>query len=270
MRALQWSIHPSAGLDPGSRGLVVRFDDVTLANEHRARREHQARLSSLGEMAGGIAHELNTPLQALLLNADMAHAELGGGEPDLEFVQEVVAEAVATTRYLSNVVRAMRTLSRRSGSEGDPLETVPLREVIEDVCSMGSGRMRLAGVSVSVLAPEEIQVTARRSECAQILLNLLNNAHDAVAGLPDPWVRIELAREGERVRVSVVDSGPGVPGHLADAIMAPFYTTKAAGQGTGLGLSVSRTLAQQWGATFHCDSEAGHSSFTLTFSGTAT
>lgn len=266
-RTLRWSMHPSAGVGPGALGLVVRFDDVTLANERRSRAEHQARLSSLGEMAGGIAHELNTPLQTLLLHADMARMELDEGTPDPEALQEAVAGVLETARHLSSVVRAMRTLARRTDGEPEALEPVPLREVIHDVRSMSAGRLRLADIDVRIDAPAEVRVSARRAECAQVLLNLLNNAYDAVEGQAEAWVRVELVAEGAGARLSVIDSGPGVPADQRDAILAPFFTTKPVGQGTGLGLSVSRSLARNWGAELQLDADAPATTFSIRFPG---
>jgi len=77
-----------------------------------------------------------------------------------------------------------------------------------------------------------------------VLLNLLNNSFDSVQGLPSPWVEISIAEEGETVRLSVTDSGPGIPLESRERVMRPFYTTKPVGKGTGLGLSISRAIVE--------------------------
>jgi C4-dicarboxylate-specific signal transduction histidine kinase len=96
-----------------------------------------------------------------------------------------------------------------------------------------------------------------------VLLNLLNNAFDAVCDLPKPWVQVEANAVGNHVEISVTDSGSGIPAEIRNRIMQPFFTTKEAGKGTGLGLSISHGIASEHGGKLYIDEQSPHTRFVL-------
>ncbi|MFN9114477.1 MAG: sensor histidine kinase, partial [Bacteroidota bacterium] len=98
-----------------------------------------------------------------------------------------------------------------------------------------------------------------------IILNLLNNAIDAVSDLPNKWIRLEMKQESDSFVVRITDSGTGIPENVVKRIFDPFYTTKTAGKGTGLGLSISRNLAQANGAILEYDARSTNTCFVLKF-----
>ena len=263
-RVLRWSMRPWGMVDGRSRGAIVRFDDVTTELEERAEAAHLARLSSLGRMAGGIAHELNTPLQTLVLDASVVNEELATDTPDLPLLKELGQEILTTAEYLAEVVSGMRALSR--GAAGDPLQAVGVAQVLHQLQRLTETRLRQHDVDfILVDADPAWTVQARPSQLLQILTNLVSNATDAVAEHPESWVRIAATQTADALEIRVVDSGVGIPEALQESIMAPFFTTKAPGQGTGLGLSLSRSLAEGMGAVLRLDPDAPHTTFVLTF-----
>ncbi len=262
-RVVRWSMRQFGHGDGLVRGVFVRFDDIT-EETRRAQAAQTARLLAMGQIAGGVAHELNTPLQTLLMDATVMAEELDEADPDPDLLRELTAQIGATTRFLAEVVDGMRTLSR--DADGDPLTAVSVARAISQVRHMSAARLASNGTQVTVRKADPAwTVQARASHLAQILINLVTNAADAVAGQPDGWIRLGATRTDQGLEISVTDSGPGVPADLRDAIMAPFFTTKAPGAGTGLGLSLSQSLAEGMGAQLRLDPTRPHTTFRLTF-----
>jgi len=222
-----------------------------------------ARLSALGVMAGGIAHEINNPLAVIhALAKDLAEAaELGEVAP---------SELAATTREIAQhtdriakIVRSMRYIAR--DGTNDPFDDVAVVDIAERVLALCS--QRFAGHSVALLTSPidpAIAIACREVQIAQVLVNLLQNAFDAAQEQPgDKWVRLEVTATEETVVLSVIDCGTGVPAALKARIMEPFFTTKPVGKGIGLGLSLSKQIAQEHAGTLEVDEDGGHTRFSL-------
>ena len=215
--------------------------DVTASVEAHRRELFENRLASLGLAAGGIAHELNSPLQAITLAAEELKEELLGSTPDLTALKLLADTILATTRRAAELTNALRSLSR-SGDE--PLASCTLDDVLRDVESLTKQRFA-SGVRTFSSKRDGpcVRVKGRASELTHVLLNLVNNACDALqdgAG----WVRLETAVDGTTVRVRCIDSGPGISTANAGRVMEPVFTTKGSG-GMGLGLSISQHLARK-------------------------
>ncbi len=264
-RWLRWSVWPGGKTESGGPFAILRFDDITEELGDRARRESEARLSSLGTLAGGIAHELNTPLQTLVLNSRLALEEVEQPEADLELLKEILSESLFTVGYLADLVTAMRMLRRESS--GDALEPVAVGALLSQVSRLCNSRFRSKGVRLELSCPDpSLAVPAREAELAQVLVSLLANAFDAALDSADPWVRLsaEATAEGGG-RILVQDSGAGVPEGDSQSIMEPFFTTKGPGRGAGLGLSLGLSLAQGMGASLCLEEGAVPTTFSLTF-----
>ncbi len=232
--------------------------------QQRVQAESAARLASLGEMAAGIAHEINNPLAIIQGSAEalLHHWELGSVEGREAAIRGAAERIVRTAERIATVVRGLRTFAR-DGAEDPPTEVAVPRLIDDalDVCSMrfkGRGlELRRAGESPGLM------VTCRSVQIVQVLLNLLNNAFDAVKAEKAPWIRISVVDRGATVEIRVEDSGPGIPGWVAQKIMLPFFTTKDVGAGTGLGLSISMGIVSGHGGTLRLDREAAHTCFVV-------
>jgi C4-dicarboxylate-specific signal transduction histidine kinase len=220
-------------------------------------------LASLGEMAGGIAHELGTPLGALLGRLEMLDQKLAAKETDPKEVRDAVRVASGLGERMAHIVRAVRTLARDASS--DPFVEVPVERIVRDTLVVAAERLRKLGVEVSV-APfdERLRIACREVQISQVLLNLVANAADAVQDLPERWIRIEVSKSDDAVEIAVTDSGHGIAPELREAVMQPFFTTKPAGVGTGLGLSVSRAFVESHGGTLAIDAASPHTRFVVT------
>ncbi len=223
-----------------------------------------ARLSALGMMAGGIAHEINNPLSIIhALASDLVETEEERGAAPPGMVLRNSIRIRETADRIARIVKSLRLISRE-GSR-DAFRPVPISKILEETLEICRERFRAHSVKLVVpTVNPELTVTGREVQLAQILLNLLQNAFDAVTGQPGQrWVRVDVASREDSVTISVTDSGPGIAPELRSRIMEPFFTTKAVGQGTGLGLSLSKTIAEEHGGKLTYGEDRGHTRFSL-------
>jgi PAS domain S-box-containing protein len=233
-------------------GTIVIFEDIT----ERSQMEEQLRISekmaSLGLLAAGVAHEVNTPLtgissytQMLLENADPADPRT----PVLEKIEKQTFRA-------ARIVNGLLNLSRPNAAEQSERTIVDLNVVITDVLSLLEHQFEKGSIKVRrELTTEPVRVIGFEFKLQQVFLNLFLNARDAMAS--GGWLTISTRADGREVVAEVADTGNGIsPEHLA-RIYDPFFTTKAIGQGTGLGLSITYGIVREHEATIQCDSTPG-------------
>lgn len=262
-RWLHWDVRPWRTLDGAVGGALFTTEDVTerVLLRQAEERERDARFASLAIFAGGIAHEINSPLQVILTESELASMELDAEAPDLGELRRGVAAIRATAGRAAAITRALRTLSR--DARRDPPATISLAALFRDAEALCRARLASAGVGLTVVSPPPgLAVTGRSAELLHAILNLLNNAADAaVEG--EPWVRLEAEGGDGRAVIRCVDGGPGVaPEHRA-RLAEPFFTTKPEGRGTGLGLSIVRRLAERNGGFLRFAADAPHTTFEL-------
>ena len=220
-----------------------------------------AKMASLGEMAGGIAHEINNPLAIIKGKSELLAKRLGQGTLDPAKAKADLAAISATVDRMSKIVHGLRSFSRNC--DHDPLDQSILGKVVADAIDLCSERFKNADVTLSINCPTDTVIEARTTQITQILMNLLNNAFDAVQGLSNKWVCINAKASDTSIRISVSDSGPGIDPKLVERVMEPFFTTKEVGKGTGLGLSISKGIAESHGGTLTYQQDGAHTSFVL-------
>ncbi|RVB29533.1 sensor histidine kinase, partial [Mesorhizobium sp. M7A.F.Ca.CA.001.16.1.1] len=223
-------------------------DDLAQAN----------RLSILGQIAAGVAHEINQPVAAIRTYAENAGRFLDSGKTGS--ASGNLTSIVSMTERIGAITGTLRTFARRPGVAASPL---PVREAIDGALSLLSGRIRDSGVTiVRPRGNASPVVMASRIRLEQILVNLLQNALDAMKDQPDPRIEIELAERDDRVLISVRDNGPGLGPEAAGNLFMPFQTTKE--KGLGLGLVISQEIVQELGGTLRLDPGNGSgASFTI-------
>jgi C4-dicarboxylate-specific signal transduction histidine kinase len=223
-----------------------------------------ARLSALGMMAGGVAHEINNPLGIIhALASDLRDMVKEEGSVPPEVVARNSARIRETADRIARIVKSLRQISRE-GSR-DKLHPARVGKVVEATLAICRERFKVN--AVKLLLPQaipELSVPCREVQIEQILLNLLQNAFDAVAEQPgERWVRLNIQSTEESVIFSVTDNGPGISEELQTHIMEPFFTTKPIGKGTGLGLSLSKSIAEEHGGKLEYSEDHGHTCFSL-------
>jgi signal transduction histidine kinase len=221
-----------------------------------------AKMSTLGEMAGGVAHEINTPLAVIQLRAEQLKEAAAEGGASNAFVSDSAEIITKTASRIARIVKGLRSFSR-DGSK-DPFERVSIRRIIEDTLDLCQERMKSSGVLLQLaLPPESVCVDCRPTQISQVVLNLLTNANDAIETLPDRWIRLSVADTDKWVEICVTDCGNGIPKSVQKKLMQPFFTTKGIGKGTGLGLSMSRGMVQAHGGTIEVDDGCPNTRFVI-------
>ncbi len=251
---------PSEGRQPAAiRGVMIDITSRKYAEDEALRLRDQltraARLTTLGELAAAIAHEVNQPLCAIVSNAETTQGYLTRGDANVAELQEVLHDIVADGRRASAVVRRIRTMLQEGPREVAPFD---LNEAIREVALLIRHQLTRDSVALTLdLAADLPPVVGDRVQVQQVILNLLLNAAEAVGGGPSNrrQVSVTTARTGDAIATAVRDFGPGIsPDHL-DQIFNAFFTTKPTG--TGIGLSISRTIVEAHGGRIWAESTPG-------------
>lgn len=220
-----------------------------------------SKMSSLGEMASGIAHEINNPLAIIQSRADLLKLMIEQGTHEPEKLKEGLEKILKTTKRIARIIHALRAFSRNG--EKDPFEICSLSQIIEDGLELSRERFRNHEIEIRLSLASDLQIECRAIQLTQVFVNLLNNAHDAVHGRPEAWVEVAIEKYEDLVVLTVTDSGPGIPRAVAERIMEPFYTTKEVGRGTGLGLSIARGIIEEHGGRLEYNPDHSHTQFAI-------
>lgn len=223
-----------------------------------------SRLASLGVMAGGVAHEINNPLMIADSFARFLLDQARSGAADPREVERLANHVVTSTTRMAAIVSGLRIYSRDDARE--ELAPVAMARVVEDALAFCRERFKAAGIELRVgEIPDELMIMARPVQISQILLNVLNNAFDAVAESAERRIEVGFETDAESASITVADSGPGVPVHARPKIFIPFFTTKAVGKGVGLGLSVCASIMSAHGGEIFLDANRSKTTFVLRF-----
>jgi two-component system NtrC family sensor kinase len=224
----------------GSNDLLVALYDRT--DELRAQRELIARekLATVGEIASGVAHEVNNPLTAIRMEAEL----LGRGSRDPE-TSSVADTIIREVDRAARIVRSLLRLARRS-------DTAPTRvqvnELVRDVAEIRQRVLRSHGVEIETKMDQAAPtVVALGQELQQVVINLVTNAEHAVRGRQPALIRLTTRAHGAWVNLTVEDSGTGVPREVRGRVFDPFFTTKGPDEGSGLGLSICQRVVAEVG-----------------------
>jgi hypothetical protein len=233
-------------------GIIRDITAQVSAEQHLRRAE---RLASLGTLLGGVAHELNNPLSAVLGFADILLMDERPAE-EREDLRTIRREA----ERMAKIVSDLRLLARDTQEGASAArERVDLNDIVAHVVRTRQYSLRTRNVELHTdLASELPFVRGDRGQIEQVLLNLVVNAEQALMSVPGERRLILRTRAtATGASLHVVDNGPGIPVHLLERIFDPFFTTKAPGEGTGLGLSLVHSIVSEHGGEIRVDSEAG-------------
>lgn len=240
--------------------ITSRVNAENLLAEHRTKMIENARLASLGIMAGGIAHEINNPLAVIAGCVEQLEASGPDTPENDELARRLLALIRDNTYRIQKTIQGLRSLSR--DASGDPFVEHPLAGIFENTVELCQQRFRVNGVRLEVCSPDPaLTIECRPAQVAQILINLLNNAFDAVRNSPEKWVKLTAVASEGQVEIAVEDSGPGFPPEVADRLFVPFFTTKSEKEGLGLGLSISHAIVAAHGGDMAADTLSGHTRF---------
>jgi two-component system NtrC family sensor kinase len=258
--AKEWEISTYPILDDaGGVAQVVLFEaDVTERHHLEANLAQSEKLAAVGQLAAGVAHEINNPLTAVIANAQLMQRSL---PPDSEMQESVELILIAGSRA-AQVVRNLLDFARKEQYRFDRTE---INETIRKTLELVQHEV----VSRSIVVkfdpdPDLPRIMASGDHLQGVWLNLVLNAFDALAGEPGE-IRVSTRHQDRVVQVMIEDTGKGIPADILPRIFEPFFTTKLPGQGTGLGLSVCHQIIKQHNGQILAESEIGRGTrFTVT------
>ena len=232
----------------GTRFLTVILRDVTERMRLEEQLRRTERVAELGTVASGMAHEIGTPMNVILGRAEYL-LERVAEEPVKKGLQTIVAQVERITRVMNQLL----SFARRKPPKPGPLQ---LQDVVESCLEMFQERLSNHRVQVDMeVDPGLPNVQADSDQMSQVIINLIMNALHA---MPDGGrLRLALAPNKDAVRLTVADTGHGIPPHVLSRIFDPFFTTKEFGKGTGLGLTVVKGIIEEHHGSIHVESEPG-------------
>lgn len=246
-RHLEWRIVKSGDAEVIAlvRDISERRNREALIAEQQAQLIMASKLSTLGEMSAGLAHEINNPLAAVQTAAELLERLGGRGVDGATHTQELAAKIKRNAQRIARIVRSLRSFAR--DSERDPFEVVSVDELLRDALELCQARFASHGIELRVPEPTGLTLECEPTRVLQVLVNLLGNAHDVVLTAPRRRVELTIEEVGDQLHIHIIDTGGGIPDEVVDKIFQPFFTTKPIGAGTGLGLSISKGIVEDHG-----------------------
>lgn len=248
-------------------GIVL---DITDAKRAEAQVVHAAKLATVGEMAAGLTHELNQPLNIIRMAADTGLILAEEGTKDADFLLEQTRIISDQVTRMAEIIDHMRVFSRKT----DPASTVTFDPTgnLRNCARFLAKEMRIADVAFELAVPETSRsIRGQPIQLEQVVVNLLSNARDAIIerrardgdSAPRGAIRLSLRDDDGHLIIEVQDNGGGIPAAALPHVFEPFFTTKKAGKGTGLGLSVGDAIIKAMGGTFTAANKNDGACFTI-------
>lgn len=261
-RAAAYRAELETAVDERTAALSAEMAERELADKRfRDAREELAqanRLASLGSITAGLVHEINQPVATIRTLTENAQHHLAHGK--LDKVAQNLNTSVELTARIGSITQEMRRFARRRSGV---VRSLPLNELVDGTMLLMGDRFRNAKVQLDIPERSDVVILACRVRSEQVLVNLLQNALDAVVNIENPRVSFSVRDEGDQISLVVDDNGPGIDPQLADEIFGPFVTGKA--DGLGLGLGIARDLMTELEGTLRVvPSQLGGAAFAAT------
>lgn len=222
------------------------------------------KMAAVGEMAGGIAHEINNPLAIILGNTDRGLREIAYDNLDRDLIKSAFLKIRDMGFRISSIVKGLLYFSHESMEE--PLVQASVAKIIDMAIDLCSEKYKNSGVDLAIENIEDIQISCREVQISQVVLNVLNNAYDAVMedkDLSQRWVKITTLTRKGFIQISISNGGTAIANEIVERIFDPFYTTKPIGKGTGLGLSISKGILEAHNGALLVETNEGFTCFKL-------
>lgn len=231
-------------------------------SEARAKLMSATKMAALGEMSGGIAHEINNPLTVIQARSFQLMQMVDANKLDSTKVRQAADSISRTADKIARIIKSLRSFARE-GTQ-DPFELAPIRQIIEETLEFCRQRFYNHGIEIELVDIDpDLEIECRLVQIEQVLLNLLNNSFDAIQNLEEKWIKISVKEFDDNIEIYIADSGHGIDPKIAEQIMMPFFTTKEVGKGTGLGLSISAGILRSHGGNLILKKDEKHTTFVM-------
>jgi len=242
-------------------GTIVILEDITRRVELEEQLQISEKMASIGLLAAGVAHEVNTPLTGISSFTQMLLESADPEDPRTRLLEKIERQ----TFRAAKIVNGLLNLSRPPSATGGDLASVDLNTVINDVLSLLEHQFELQHIMVRrELSTEPAVVVGLEHKLQQVFLNLFLNAKDAMP--KGGWLSVATSVTDDKATVRLADTGSGIPSEYLARIYDPFFTTKSIGHGTGLGLSITYGIVREHHGSIDCESVVGQGTrFVLEF-----
>lgn len=219
----------------------------------------------VGRLAAGISHEINNPLTIVMGQAHRMKKMAESGSVDAEKLSEMAGQIENMAQQIAEIIARLRSFAREGSDE--PIARVSLSEVLKGALQFSRARILTSRIDLKVIeSSADAFVKIRAVQVVQALLNLINNARDAVEGRKPAQILIQILVENGTVVIEIHDSGEGLAPEVEEQVFQPFFTTKPIGLGTGLGLSITKDIIEQFdGRISYVRSHLGGACFRVVF-----
>ncbi|BBD07345.1 ATP-binding protein [Desulfovibrio ferrophilus] len=258
------NMHASATAYGGHEALIVSTTDITDIIEKDAQLIQASKMTTLGEMSAGIAHELNQPLNAIKMGSDFLSMIVGGeGEVPEDQLEQVTGQMSEQVDRATEIINTLRQFGRMSDLTPEKLD---INDPVRAIQKIIGRQMELQSIALKLDLGQDLkQIQAHGNRLQQVFFNLVSNARDAINVWSDPedsdprerQITIRTFEEDGRVAIAVSDTGVGIDQTQVDKIFEPFFTTKETGKGMGLGLAISYGIVKDYGGEISVTSKIG-------------
>ncbi|MDD4973302.1 MAG: PAS domain-containing sensor histidine kinase [Bacteriovorax sp.] len=220
-------------------------------------------LATIGEISGFIAHEINNPLTAISLATNSIELSLNSKLPDLEKIKNLNSKIIKVSKRISRIVSSLRNLSRDEAHF--EMQFHKPSEIVEDVLLIIEDIAKSEEIKLVIDSEigNDLLIRCHKTQISQVLINLIKNACDAVQPLEKKEVKLTIKSDKEALEIRVLDTGTKIPDEVASCLFTPLFTTKKAGKGTGLGLTISAKIIEAHDGKLYLDNECDQTCFVV-------
>jgi signal transduction histidine kinase len=236
-------------------------------NQQQQLMQEAEKLSTLGELASSIIHEIKNPLTIIQYESNQTQKLVHLKDLDKTHIIDKLKKINNMSNRINKITNIISIYSRNS--QNDPFQKESLKSIFDEVSYITSLKTQNNNIQLIIESTEstESMIDCRRVQIEQVLINLINNSIDAVVNLPEKWVKITTQKmikdSNDFIKIDITDSGNGIKDSVADKIFESFYTSKDSGKGTGLGLSVSKSIINAHNGIIYYDKSASNTKFII-------
>ncbi len=260
-------------IDNGKIIIIASIDQTervkmqNIINEQNEAALNNSKLAALGELAAGVAHEINNPLTVILSCSKILMKKINNSIEksetldDFKDTQEKLDKIFRMSNRVAKIVKNLKHISR-DGSEA-PYSNATIEEVLSCAIELNSEKMKSSQIDFSIEGNLQLNISCQPVSLSQVFMNLIGNSIDAISGMENAWIKYSIDTDENNVIIKIMDCGNGIPQIIQDKIFQPFFTTKAVGIGTGLGLSISKDIIESHNGQFYIDNQCPNTCFII-------